>query len=269
MVTYCGPVEAQDTQSLVDLGLTGYEASAYLALTRRGQATGAEVARLAELPRQRVYDVLGRLVARGLAAATPGRPVRYSATAPDVAFAQLLGEQRARLAELEHEAAIALTRLAPVYRAGRAANDPLDFIEVLRGPALIATRFAEFESSAEREILVFTKPPYALEPQQNVAGLELLRRNILARSIYERSILDDPAHAAVVGEFIAAGEQARIVDELPLKLVLIDERIALFTLEDPVAAEPELTIVIVEHAAWASLLKIAFEAVWARAEPFA
>lgn len=48
------PVEAPDTQSLVDLGLTGYEASAYLPLTRRGQATGAEVARLAELPRQRV-----------------------------------------------------------------------------------------------------------------------------------------------------------------------------------------------------------------------
>jgi sugar-specific transcriptional regulator TrmB len=47
-------VEAPDTQSLVDLGLTGYEASAYLPLTRRGQATGAEVARLAELPRQRV-----------------------------------------------------------------------------------------------------------------------------------------------------------------------------------------------------------------------
>lgn len=227
------------------------------------------MARLAELPRQRVYDVLGRLVARGLAAATPGRPVRYSATAPDVAIAALLEEQRGRLAGLEREAAAALTRLMPVYRAGRAANDLLDSIEVLRGPALIAKRFAEFEASVEYEILVFTKSPYALEPHQNVAGLELLRRKIEARSSYERSIHDDPAQAAVVGEFIAAGEQARVVDELPLKLVLIDERIALFTLEDPVAAEPELTIVIVEHAAWARLLKIAFEAVWAQATPFA
>ena len=47
--------------------------------------------------------------------------------------------------------------------------------------------------------------------------------------------------------FVAAGEQARVVDELPLKLVLIDERVALFTMEDPVAGTPELTIMIVEH----------------------
>jgi hypothetical protein len=144
----------------------------------------------------------------------------------------------------------------------------MNFIEVLRGPALIAKRFAEYQASAEREILVFTKPPYALEPGENVEGVALLQRNIEARSIYERSITEQPAHVAAVQEFIAAGEQARVVDLLPVKLVLIDERVALFTLEDPVAADPELTIVIVENAAWVSLLKIAFEAIWSRAGAF-
>ncbi len=71
-----------------------------------------------------------------------------------------------------------------------------------------------------------------------------------------------------IREFIAAGEQARVVDELPLKLVVIDERVAMFTMEDPVAGDPELTIMIVEHPALASLLKIAFEAVWAGGTPF-
>ena len=36
-----------ETESLVNLGLTGYEASAYLALTRRGRATGAVRSRTA------------------------------------------------------------------------------------------------------------------------------------------------------------------------------------------------------------------------------
>jgi sugar-specific transcriptional regulator TrmB len=256
-----------DAQALVDLGLNGYEASAYLALTRRGQATGAEVARLAELPRQRVYDVLGRLVTRGLALETPGRPTRYSAAPPDIALGQLLAQQRERLGELELGVQRVLRHLIPVYQAGRGETDSLNFIEVVRGPAIVASRFAEYESAVEREILVFTKPPYAIEPAENLAGLELLSRRIEARSVYERSIYDDPAQVAVVGEFVAAGEQARVVDELPLKLVLIDERIALFTLEDPVSADPELTVVIVEHAAWARLLKIAFNAVWERSEP--
>lgn len=257
-----------ETQPLVELGLTGYEASAYVALTRREDATAAEVSQIAGLPRQRIYDVLDGLVNRGLATVAPGRPARYMAAPPDEALGQLMEEQRAQLVRLEREVADTVSRLTPAYRAGRGANDPLNFIEVLREPAVIAKRFGEFEATAEREILVFTKPPYAIEPGANVEGLKLLERNIVARSVYERSIYDDPGSVDAVREFIAAGEQARVVDELPLKLVVIDERVAMFTMEDPIAGKPALTIMIVEHPALASLLKIAFEAVWAIGSPF-
>ena len=93
-------------------------------------------------------------------------------------------------------------------------------------------------------------------------------RDIDARSVYERSIYDDPAQAADVRRFVAAGERARVVDVLPLKLVLIDERLSLFTMEDPVAGTPGLTVMVVEHAAFARMLKLAFERVWEQAEDF-
>jgi sugar-specific transcriptional regulator TrmB len=253
---------------LVELGLTRYEAGAYLALTRRGRATGAEVAQLADLPRQRVYDVLQSLVERGVAAVRPGRPALYVAVAPGEAAETLLREHRSRLERLEDAAAAAVARLTPDFDAGRDANDPLDYVELLREPAAIARRFAELEAAAEREILVFNKPPYAVEPAQNTAGLQLLERRIEARSVYERSLHDDPAHVEAVRRFVAAGERARVVDELPLKLVVIDERVALFTMEDPVAASPGLTIMVVEHAALARLLKLAFERVWEHGEEF-
>jgi sugar-specific transcriptional regulator TrmB len=253
---------------LVALGLTGYEANAYVALTRRERATGAEVARLAGLPRQRIYDVLDALVARGVATVEPGRPARYAAVPPDAAVAALLDARRTELERLEHDAALAVALLTPSYHDGRRATDPLNYIEVLREPGAIAKRFAELEAAAQREILVFTKPPYAVEPAQNVAGLELLRRGVEARSVYERSVYDDPAVVDAVGSFVAAGEQARIVDALPLKLALIDERVALFTLEDPVAGGTNLTIMIVEHPALARLLKLAFEHVWERGDAF-
>ena len=258
-----------ETESLVNLGLTGYEASAYLALTRRGRATGAEVARLASVPRQRIYDVLDGLVARGLASVEGGRPAHYAAVAPESAIGALLAGHRASLDRLEREAAEAVARLTPAYREGRAENDPLDYIELLREPAAIATRFAELEAAAEREILVFTKPPYAIEPGENVAGLQLLGRGIEARSVYERSLYDDPTQVEAVRVFIAAGERARVVDELPLKLVVIDGRVSLFTMEDPVSGVPGLTIMIVEHVALARLLKLAFEHVWQQGEDFA
>jgi sugar-specific transcriptional regulator TrmB len=258
-----------DVSALLALGLNRYEAVAYVALTRRGRATGAEVARLAVLPRQRVYDVLAGLVERGLATVEPGRPARYTAIAPAAAIGALLAAHRSALERLEHDAAQAVALLTPAYREGRAETDPLSYIEVLREPAAIGKRFEELEASARREILVFTKPPYAVEPRENVAGLQLLARGVAARSIYERSVYDDDAVVAAVREFVAAGEHARVVDELPLKLVVIDDRVALFTMEDPVAGSTDLTIMIVEHPAVARVLRLAFEHAWHRSEDFA
>jgi len=260
--------QSSDAAPLLSLGLNGYEASAYIALTRRDRATGAEVARIAGLPRQRIYDVLDGLVGRGLATVEPGRPAYYTAVAPDQAIGLLLEAHRAALGELEEDAARAVALLTPAFRAGRSETDPLNFIEVLREPAAIAKRFGELQAAAQRELLIFTKPPYAVEPGENLEGLELLGRGVQARSLYERTVYDNPAVAEVVRSFVAAGEQARVVDQLPLKLVIIDERVTLFTMEDPVAGSTDLTITIVEHPSLARLHKLAFERAWQQGEDF-
>ncbi len=90
-----------------------------------------------------------------------------------------------------------------------------------------------------------------------------------AWSIYEFSVFDDPAIGEGVRQFIAQGEQARFVRELPLKLVIIDETIVMFGMQDPVAgAEPELTMMVVEHPSLATVLKTAFDAYWAQGVTF-
>jgi hypothetical protein len=119
----------------------------------------------------------------------------------------------------------------------------------------------------KREILVFTKPPYARAPQDNVAGIEIIPK-VVARSIYERSLFDDPDATEGVRRFVEAGEEARVVDQLPLKLVIIDETIVMFGMADPVANSEALTIVVVEHPSLATVLKVAFNAIWDNGEPF-
>jgi sugar-specific transcriptional regulator TrmB len=227
------------------------------------------VARVGGLPRQRIYDVLASLVEKGLATTRPGSPARYAATPPGLALERLILEHRQELERLEREAERMIQALAPAFNAGQSHSNPLEYIEVLRDRATIAKRFDELQAGVEREILVFTKPPYAIEPADNVAGLELLARGVEARSVYERSLYDDEAQVAAVRHFVDAGERARVVDELPLKLVLIDERLALFTMEDPVAGAPGLTIMVVEHSALAQLLKLAFERMWESGDEFA
>ena len=73
--------EMASPAQLTRLGLTTYEAKAYLALVRRDSSTAAQVARLAGVPRQRIYDVLATLVEKGLASTRPGQVVKYAAIA--------------------------------------------------------------------------------------------------------------------------------------------------------------------------------------------
>jgi sugar-specific transcriptional regulator TrmB len=246
---------------LVRLGLTTYEARAYVALVRRDSFTAAQVARQAGLPRQRIYDVLGSLVEKGLASSRPGAVVKYAAIAPEPAIERLLAFRRESMAALEQDATDLVGALAPEFEAGQAHSDPLEYIEVLRDRGAINERFAELQAGVKREILVFTKPPYATPPQENVEGIEVTRSHV-ARSVYEDSVFDDPETTEGVRRFIEAGEEARFVEHVPLKLVIIDEAIVMFGMQDPVGGASELTIMVVEHPALASTLKLAFQSVW-------
>lgn len=246
---------------LTRLGLTSYEAKAYLALLRRDSLTAAQAARLADVPRQRIYDVLASLVEKGLAAARPGQVAKYAAVAPDLALERLVADRRQQLVELERETAALIDELKPTFHAGKEHVNPLEYIEVLRDNRAINERFDELQAGIKHEILVFTKPPYATPPQEEVLGLEVSRTHE-ARSVYEYSVFDDPEVTDGVRRFVEAGEKARFVPELPLKLVIIDESIVMFGMEDPVAGSSELTIVVVEHHSLAGVLKVAFNALW-------
>jgi sugar-specific transcriptional regulator TrmB len=256
---------------LTSLGLTTYEAKAYLALVRRDSSTAAQVARLAGVPRQRIYDVLATLVEKGLASTRPGQVVKYAAIAPELALERLVSDQRERLADLERETSALIEELSPAFHEGQEQADPLEYIDVLRDRRAINERFDELQAGIKDEILVFTKPPYATPAQENVEGLNVARTH-KACSVYEYSAFEDPAFAEGVRRFIEAGEEARFVEELPLKLVIIDEKIVMFGMEDPVADDgdggQELTIMVVEHPSLARILKIAFDAVWAQGLTF-
>jgi sugar-specific transcriptional regulator TrmB len=254
-------------ERLVRLGLTTYEARAYTTLVRRDSFPAAQIARTAGLPRQRIYDVLASLVEKGLASARPGTVVKYAALAPGLAVERLVAGRRAAMTALELAASDVIGRLGPEFQAGRAHSDPMEYIEVLRDRGAINERFVELMASVKKEILVFTKPPYATPPQENVEGIEVARTHA-ARSVYELDVLDNEAMARGIKRFIDAGEEARFVEHVPLKLVIIDEATVLFGMQDPMAGAEDLTIMVVEHPALAQTLKLAFNRVWDRGLEF-
>ncbi len=72
------------SRALEILGLTGYEARAYMALVAHGHAPADAVAQTARIPRTSCYKALESLVEKGLAYSLGGRPRLYKAEDPNV-----------------------------------------------------------------------------------------------------------------------------------------------------------------------------------------
>ncbi|MGP9017433.1 TrmB family transcriptional regulator [Streptomyces sp. BR1] len=261
--------EQESVNDLVALGLSRYEARVYLALVRRDSYTAAQVAREAEVPRQRVYDVLDGLVRAQLAVAHGGKVATFGAVAPELALARLMARQRETLERLEHVSTGLTAALLPLWSAGRSHTDPLDYIEVLRDPKTIAERFADIQDQADTELLTFCRPPF-VAPAANLPGLKAARRlrrgGGTVRALYTYDALSDDEVLQNVARFGEAGEEARFTEQLPLKLVIADASLVLCDMPDPVAGTGATTALYIEHPALAACLRLAFQTLWENAE---
>jgi hypothetical protein len=257
-------------QDLVDLGLTSYEARAYLTLLRRESFTAVEAATESEVPRGRIYDVLSTLVGRGLVREYRGPINRYAAIDPQSGVGALLAARQQSFDSLRERAADLITEVGKTWARGREETAPLDYVDVVRDPALLAARFQEMDESAQWRLITLTKAPFA--QADNVSGVHSTRRVVAAggeaRCVYHVDALRDPKILREAREFIAAGEQARVSSDVPLKLLLVDDQRALFALTDPIAGALTATNILIEHPAMNTMLLYAFNYIWDRAEEF-
>lgn len=71
---------------LKEIGLSKYEACAYLCLLRRGVSTAQEISDGSNVPQPRVYDALDELSKKGFVDIQPGRPKKFGPVDPNAAI---------------------------------------------------------------------------------------------------------------------------------------------------------------------------------------
>lgn len=89
--------EKETVESLVELGLTEYEASCLVAITQLSQGTAKEISQIADVPQSRVYDVAEKLHRKGLVDIQESDPQKYYALPVDRAIKRLRQEYRKNL----------------------------------------------------------------------------------------------------------------------------------------------------------------------------
>ncbi|MFF3613054.1 helix-turn-helix domain-containing protein [Streptomyces sp. NPDC002580] len=258
------------------LGLT--EEAVYTALLARPTASAPELARQTGLEESETTRILVGLSARGLVAiaaeagstvpdsAAHGAerpPARYRLTPPSVALAPLLVEQRNAL----HRAETAFSMLTEQYRS-TAAHPAGSVMEVVVGVEQVAHRFHQLQRGAQRELLVFLVGEPNAVPREDADASEssALDRGVDFRVVAAKDYLDGPDVGRDVREAITAGLEIRLVDSLPLKMVVSDRERAMVPL-DMSDSGGEPSAIVVHRSGLLTALVHLFEKEWEQARP--
>jgi DNA-binding CsgD family transcriptional regulator len=116
-------------------------------------------------------------------------------------------------------------------------------------------------------VAVFDTPPYVADAEEGNPVEEelLLQKGVLYRSLYAQAALEFPGGLDLARRFVALGEHARVVREVPLKMGLVDDRFAIV----PLWAEGERmdTALIVHRCSLLWALRALFEQLWEEGTP--
>ena len=131
------------------LGLSLYEARAYVALLERGEARANEIATAARVPRGRIYEVLDSLHEKGFLSVVPMRPLRYRPVALEAFADRRRRELRRAERELEDTASRLMSEVSP-----RPAPGPTGDFLLFRKRRAVYRKAREMIEGARTELLV-------------------------------------------------------------------------------------------------------------------
>ncbi|MFJ2956112.1 helix-turn-helix domain-containing protein [Streptomyces sp. NPDC087270] len=191
------------------------------------------------------------------------RPTRYRLTPPSMALAPLLVEQRNAL----HLAETAYAKLTERYRHTAAHTDG-GVVEVVVGAEQVAHRFHQLHCGAQRELLVFLVGEAVAVAREDADSSEssALGRGVDFRVVAAKDYLDGDDVVRDVREAVTAGVAFRLVDSLPLKMVISDRERAMVPLEMTDSGGVPSAVVVHRSGLLTALVHL-FEKEWAQARP--
>ncbi|MEU6072799.1 helix-turn-helix domain-containing protein [Micromonospora sp. NPDC047074] len=247
---------------LESLGLSTTESRMYQLLVRSGHARIDQVRQRLDLSEVQTDEAAQGLVAKGLATLTDDRPAQLIPAPPDIAGENLL---LSRMNQLRTAQSV-LGRLTREYRKATAGPVALEeFAEIVSNETL-PLRYEQIRRTARKQVLSFSAPPILVPEDLNVVQLDQQSAGVTYRTVYDRFALANAGGLKAIQQYVDAGEQARVLNEVPVKLIIVDRSAALLSLRSDDAQLPRMAVLIHPGPLLEALLAL-FEMVWASALP--
>ena len=254
------------SKRLIEAGFSEYEAKAYKTLLGQGVLSANEISKFAEIPQGRVYNILNALQQKGFVNILPGAVKKYRAVNPKIAFIDVIKERKSELEKIE-ELSIELEK---EYEKAEENDVPLDFFEILTSKQSQVKKFDDLIKMASKTLCSFNKKPYATgfdremkEIKESAAPLrKIIRNGTAVRALFEGEREAFEPFIQLVSYYKNIGEEVRIVERLPLKMLIADGRKAMISLKNNDALKFKLTSMVIDHTDLTTALMELFEAYW-------
>ncbi|GLZ75868.1 hypothetical protein Afil01_06750 [Actinorhabdospora filicis] len=237
------------------LGIDEEQERIYRHLVSAGPAHAPVLAAALGRDTREVAAILDVLTAAGLVSRDADR---YLAAPPEIALRSLLVRRRDELGRAE----TAMAELTELFRASSSGRSVRDLVEVVTGVDGVRQRFAQLQSGAAKDLRAFVRSnPMAVSAAQNTAEGEAVQRGVRYRIVVEKAVLAEPGLLARAEESLEAGEEIRIVPDLPLRMIIADGELGLV----PLSSAGEPGAIVVHPSGLLDALIALFESTWDRA----
>lgn len=150
---------------LKELGLTEYEAKAYLVLAARGELTAERVSTLAKIPLPRVYDTMTSLAEKGIVIVTKTRPQRFSPIEPEKILKLIKEDEQRKLNEkLKKMDEIMPQILSSIQKFERKDfEEEPDTLSYVKRRVSVETMWNQIHKKAKNSVIMFAGDLYWID----------------------------------------------------------------------------------------------------------
>ena len=253
--------DTERAEHLHVLGLSDDEVKVYQHLLRTGPSSITELDEAVPDRAAGIDTTLGGLVQAGLARRSGSDHSRFLPVPPDAGLEAMTLRRESEL----KQARIEVLNAYDEFRRTVHNESTTHLIEVVTGSALIE-RIHQIKSGAQREILAIDSPPYYIGGP-NQEEIDHLRRGVAYRVVYSPESVEVPGYLTEnILPCVEAGEQARVLPDVPAKLTIIDGSIAFVSMSVR-DTDVNRSLLIIRPSSLLTALIGMFELCWRNALP--
>ncbi len=255
-------------KKLADIGLSEYEIKVYVAVVKKREQTATEISKESGIPRSKAYDVLYRLIDKGLVTQSEVGKKRFTALDPFVGINNMQTAFQNKTFDTLQSFKSLPELLRNIQDTSTIKRENTFNIEVHTDLKDIKREIDLALNSARVDIVSYFKSDLFETYSEQKSILKALVSSVKVKTIYESSYLADMSNFRYAMQNKSLGQEVRKLNQVPFYMHIIDNNVAVVVTSDKtgINSQNNLKGYIVRNKDVVILFRSLFEYLWNMSE---